>query len=62
MFQRMGVFAEFERALIVECVKSGLARARSQRKRLGRRPVNIDVVKRIREQLPRKRAYGLSSD
>ncbi|HZS85294.1 MAG TPA: recombinase family protein [Stellaceae bacterium] len=36
MFQMMGVFAEFERAIIVERVKAGLARARSQGKRLGR--------------------------
>src|SRR5580700_1728813 len=36
MFQMLGVFAEFERAIIVERVKSGLARARSQGKRLGR--------------------------
>ena len=35
MFQMMGVFAEFERAMIVERVKAGLARARSQGKRLG---------------------------
>jgi DNA invertase Pin-like site-specific DNA recombinase len=51
MFQMMGVFAEFERAMIVERVKSGLARARSQGKRLGRRPVCAEVVDRIREQL-----------
>jgi DNA invertase Pin-like site-specific DNA recombinase len=51
MFQMMGVFAEFERAMIVERVKSGLARARSQGKRLGRRPVSADVVERIRAQL-----------
>jgi DNA invertase Pin-like site-specific DNA recombinase len=51
MFQMMGVFAEFERAMIVERVKSGLARARNQGKRLGRRPVCADVVERIREQL-----------
>ena len=51
MFQMMGVFAEFERAMIVERVKAGLSRARSQGKRLGRRPVNADVVERIREQL-----------
>src|ERR1051325_2200657 len=38
MFQMMGVFAEFERAIIVERVKAGLARARAQGKRLGRRP------------------------
>src|ERR1700751_6013573 len=51
MFQMMGVFAEFECAMIVERVKSGLARARSQGKRLGRRPVSEDVVERIRERL-----------
>jgi DNA invertase Pin-like site-specific DNA recombinase len=36
MFQMLGVFAEFERAMIVERVKSGLARARAAGKRLGR--------------------------
>jgi DNA invertase Pin-like site-specific DNA recombinase len=51
MFQMLGVFAEFERGIIVERVKSGLARARSQGKRLGRRPVTEDVVERIREEL-----------
>jgi DNA invertase Pin-like site-specific DNA recombinase len=30
MFQMLGVFAEFERAMIVERVKAGLSRARSQ--------------------------------
>ena len=51
MFQMLGVFAEFERGIIVERVKSGLARARSQGKRLGRRPVCGEVVDRIREEL-----------
>src|SRR5256714_587500 len=51
MFQMMGVFAEFERAMIVDRVKAGLARARSQGKRLGRRPVSRDVVECIRAQL-----------
>jgi DNA invertase Pin-like site-specific DNA recombinase len=51
MFQMMGVFAEFERAMIVERVKAGLSRARSQGKRLGRPPVAEEVVERIREQL-----------
>jgi DNA invertase Pin-like site-specific DNA recombinase len=51
MFQMMGVFAEFERAMIVERVKAGLSRARSQGKRLGRRPIADGVVQRIREQL-----------
>jgi DNA invertase Pin-like site-specific DNA recombinase len=36
MFQMIGVFAEFERALIVERTKAGLQRARAQGKALGR--------------------------
>jgi DNA invertase Pin-like site-specific DNA recombinase len=51
MFQMLGVFAEFERAMIVERVKAGLSRARSQGKRLGRRPVGENVVEHIRAQL-----------
>ncbi len=41
MFQMMGVFAEFERAMIQERVKSGLARARASGQRLGRPPVAV---------------------
>jgi DNA invertase Pin-like site-specific DNA recombinase len=37
--------------MIVERVKAGLSRVRSQGKRLCRRPVSRDVVERIREQL-----------
>ena len=37
MFQMMGVFAEFERAMIQERVRAGLARARSEGTTLGRR-------------------------
>jgi DNA invertase Pin-like site-specific DNA recombinase len=51
MFQMLGVFSEFERAMIVERVKAGLSRARSQGKRLGRRPVADSIVQRIQEQL-----------
>jgi DNA invertase Pin-like site-specific DNA recombinase len=36
MFQMMGVFAEFERAMIQERVRAGLARARDEGKTLGR--------------------------
>jgi len=36
MFQMMGVFAEFERAMIQERVRAGLARARSEGTTLGR--------------------------
>ena len=44
MFQMCGVFAEFERAMIQERVKSGLERARAQGKKLGRPPLP-DTVK-----------------
>ena len=39
MFQMLGVFAEFERAMIRERVMTGLARARVEGKQLGRRTV-----------------------
>lgn len=51
MFQMMGVFAEFERAMIVERVKAGLARARSQGKRLGRPALSADKERRVRDLL-----------
>jgi DNA invertase Pin-like site-specific DNA recombinase len=40
MFQMIGVFAEFERAMIQERVKAGLARARKEGKTLGRPKVS----------------------
>jgi DNA invertase Pin-like site-specific DNA recombinase len=51
MFQMMGVFAEFERAMIQERVRAGLARARSEGKRFGRPPIAPALEKRIREAL-----------
>src|SRR5882762_7488282 len=36
MFQMMGVFAEFERSMIRERVRAGLARAKDEGKKLGR--------------------------
>ncbi|MDF2995108.1 MAG: Resolvase domain [Xanthobacteraceae bacterium] len=48
MFQMMGVFAEFERAMIQERVKAGLARAKAEGKRLGRPTIGNDVEARIR--------------
>jgi DNA invertase Pin-like site-specific DNA recombinase len=48
MFQMMGVFAEFERAMIQERVRAGLARARSEGKRLGRPPIVPALEKRIK--------------
>jgi DNA invertase Pin-like site-specific DNA recombinase len=46
MFQMMGVFAEFERAMIRERVLAGLARAKEQGINLGRRRLeNSDAAK-----------------
>ena len=48
MFQMLGVFAEFERAIIQERIKSGLARAQSEGKRLGRPTVSKEIEDRVR--------------
>src|SRR5262245_66282872 len=56
MFQMVGVFAEFERAMIQERVKAGLARAKADGKRLGRPPVPPFIVDRVRAA----RGTGLS--
>ena len=47
MFQMMGVFAEFERAMIQERVRAGLQRARKAGKTLGRPRVSADIEKRV---------------
>jgi DNA invertase Pin-like site-specific DNA recombinase len=49
MFQMLGVFAEFERGIIRERVNAGLARARANGTKLGRRPVKPEVEARIRD-------------
>jgi DNA invertase Pin-like site-specific DNA recombinase len=56
LFQMMGVFAEFERAMIRERVRAGLERAKAQGKKLGRR--RNDDPKRAAE-VRRLRAKGL---
>jgi hypothetical protein len=43
MFQMLGVFAEFERGIIRERVNAGLARARQNGTKLGRRRVKPSV-------------------
>jgi len=48
LFQMCGVFAEFERAMIVERVKAGLSRARSQNKTLGRPKTSSTTEDQIR--------------
>jgi len=54
MFQMMGVFVEFERSMIQERVRAGLARARASGVRLGRPKVGADKETRIRELLRQK--------
>ena len=56
MYQMLGVFAEFERALIVERIKAGMARAKGQGKRLWWPTVPEAAVERIQEL----RACGIS--
>ena len=51
MFQMMGVFAEFERAMIQERVRAGLARAKSEGKRHGRPRIAPELEARIRKAL-----------
>ena len=53
LFQMCGVFAEFERSMIQERVKSGLARAKKAGTRLGRPPIGgvmADKVRLLRAQ------------
>jgi DNA invertase Pin-like site-specific DNA recombinase len=51
LFQMLGVFAEFERAMIRERVNAGLRRARAQGKTLGRPRVGADVEAAVRASL-----------
>jgi DNA invertase Pin-like site-specific DNA recombinase len=51
MFQMMGVFAEFERAMIRERVLAGLKRARARGKKLGRPMIPPDKERAIRADL-----------
>jgi DNA invertase Pin-like site-specific DNA recombinase len=56
LFQMMGVFAEFERAMIRERVKSGLDRAKAQGKTLGRPSIDPAKESAIRDDLKAGRA------
>jgi DNA invertase Pin-like site-specific DNA recombinase len=57
MFQMLGVFAEFERGIIRERVKAGLARAKANGVTLGRPRIEPAVEKRIKQL--RAKGYGL---
>jgi DNA invertase Pin-like site-specific DNA recombinase len=60
MFQMMGVFAEFERAMIQERVKAGLARARQEGTQLGRRRLEqTDARKATRIRSMRAKGTGI---
>jgi DNA invertase Pin-like site-specific DNA recombinase len=51
MYQMLGVFAEFERAMIRERVMAGLARARAEGKQLGRRTVEQSNARKVKAVL-----------
>jgi DNA invertase Pin-like site-specific DNA recombinase len=51
MFQMMGVFSEFERAMIQERVRAGLRRAKAEGKRLGRPRIDSATEAAIRKSL-----------
>jgi len=51
MFQMMGVFAEFERAMIQERVKAGMIRARAQGKQIGRKQTDPETEAKVRKLL-----------
>ena len=60
MFQMLGVFAEFERAMIRGRVMAGLARARADGKQLGRRPVEQSEAKKAKAAFAlRSRGFGI---
>ena len=59
MFQMLGVFAEFERAMIQERVRAGLARARAEGKRFGRPKIEEKTERAVQTALRRKNRPGL---
>jgi DNA invertase Pin-like site-specific DNA recombinase len=59
MFQMMGVFAQFERAMIQERVRAGLARARAEGRRLGRPKIAERTERAIQAALNKKNRPGL---
>jgi len=51
MYQMLGVFSEFERAMIQDRVRAGLRKARAEGKTLGRPKVNAKIKAAIRAKL-----------
>jgi len=59
MFQMLAVFSEFERSIIQERVRAGLARAKAQGKVLGRPRIPAGLEQRIRDALNERGRTGL---
>jgi DNA invertase Pin-like site-specific DNA recombinase len=59
MFQMMGVFAQFERSMIQERVRAGLARARAEGTQLGRPKIDQKTEEAIRRALNKKDRPGV---
>src|SRR5271170_6903990 len=59
MFQMMGVFAEFERSMIQERVRAGLARAVAEGATLGRPKIAEKTERAVRAALSKKERPGL---
>jgi len=63
LFQMMGVFAEFERAMIQERVRSGMRRAKAEGTRsgepIGRPRISAETEAAIRQALQRKDRPGI---
>ena len=66
MFQMMGVFAEFERAMIQERVRAGLRRAKEtgtkSGKPIGRPTIDLKLEARIRDSLVRGVSYRVTAE
>ncbi len=58
MFQMLGVFAEFERSMIISRVNAGLKRAKAAGKTLGRPRIDPKTEAAIRKALQRKDRPG----
>jgi DNA invertase Pin-like site-specific DNA recombinase len=59
MFGIMGVFAEFERAIIQERIRAGLSRAKAEGKQLGRPKIDEKTERAIRAALSKKDRPGV---
>ena len=58
MFTIISAIAEFERSLISERVRAGIARARAEGKRHGRQRIDEQVIAEIRRLRKKKQSLG----